>query len=74
MQKIQKNMEVFYRQAADSLSDRSLVPYMEFGMNVSNTFVQNTIKYKETIREHDMLFVCDTIICKAPHKIEVYDA
>ena len=57
---VQADMTVFYQAAADTLSNRGLVPYLEFGYVPRNTFVMRVAAYRENL-ENDLLPVCDSI-------------
>ena len=57
---IQADMTVFYQAAADTISNRDLVPYLEFGYPPLNTFVMCTAAYKDSL-ENDLHPVCDSI-------------
>jgi len=57
---IQEDMSTFFNQAADSINDRSLIPYQEFALLTRNNFVNRTVEYRNTL-EQNMLPVCDSI-------------
>jgi len=55
-----EDMEVLASDIADSLSDRTLVPYQEFAVDVRNTFVVRVAEYR-TMLDQDLLPVCDSV-------------
>lgn len=55
LKSVQDNMEIFLKQAADSIANSSIVPYQEFAMIVINHFVSNTYEYKNTLTDTNML-------------------
>ncbi|MBR4775005.1 MAG: protein kinase [Bacteroidales bacterium] len=58
---IREDLTVFYQQAADTLEDRSIVPYMEFAYPIRNHFVEQYVEYRNRIPEQEMLPVCDSV-------------
>ncbi len=64
VRQIQQDLSVFYTQAVDSIADRSIVPYRDFADIIRNHFVNNFVRYKESVPEQEMQFVCDTIYAR----------
>jgi len=60
---IQEDMAVFFNAAADSINDRSLIPYQEFALLTRNNFVNRTAEYRNTL-EQNMFPVCDSIYAR----------
>ena len=61
---IQNDFNVFYREAADSLADRTAVPDRMKAHLVRNTFVVKVADYKRHVQQQELLFVCDTVYAR----------
>jgi len=57
---IQRDMDIYYRNALDTIMNPSMVPYREFAYPVMNGFVNNTSKYRKRL-DGKWHFVCDSI-------------
>ena len=68
---IQNDLTVYYNEAADSLSDRSIFPYWDFGCGikeVEGNFADRVFEYRKGLNQ-EMQFVCDTIYSRLIYKL-----
>lgn len=62
--RIQSDMQSLCSDIADSLGNRTLVPYQEFAFDTRGTFVKRFAQYRESISDPESLTVCDSIYAR----------